>query len=62
MVDAGYSRNDDPATAPVTVDSVHGYDPAAVTAPATQAAFGGAADPLSQLLSGFQYVVNHQGG
>lgn len=61
MVDAGYSRNDDPLTAPVTVDPVHGYDPAAVTAPATQAAFGGAADPVSQLLSGFQYVVNHHG-
>ena len=50
MVDAGYSRNDDPLTAPITVDPVHGYDPAAVTAPATQAAFGGAADPVSQLL------------
>lgn len=58
-VDAGYSRNDDPATAPVTVDPVNGYDPAAVTAPATQAAFGGAADPVSQLLSGLQYVLNH---
>jgi hypothetical protein len=59
-VDAGYSRNDDRLTAPITVDPVHGYDPAAVTAPATQAAFGGGADPLSQLLSGFQYVLNHQ--
>jgi hypothetical protein len=58
-VDAGYSRNDDPATAPVTVDPVNGYDPAAVTAPATQAAFGGGADPVSQLLSGLQYVLNH---
>jgi len=60
-VDSGYSRNDDPATAPITVDPVHGYDPAAVTAPATQAAFGGGADPVSQLLSGLQYVLNHQG-
>jgi hypothetical protein len=59
-VDAAYSRNDDPLTAPITVDPVNGYDPAAVTAPATQAAFGGAADPVSQLLSGFQYVLNHQ--
>jgi hypothetical protein len=59
-VDAGYSRNDDPLTAPITVDPVHGYDPAAVTAPATQAAFGGGADPVSQLLSGAQYVLNHQ--
>ncbi|MDY6996401.1 MAG: acyltransferase PE [Actinomycetota bacterium] len=58
-VDAGYSRNDDPATAPVTVDPVNGYDPAAVTAPATQAAFGGGADPVSQLLSGLQYVLNN---
>jgi diacyltrehalose acyltransferase len=41
-VDAGYSRNDNPLTAPITVDPVNGYDPAAVTAPATQAAFGGA--------------------
>jgi hypothetical protein len=62
MVDAGYSRNDDPLTAPITVDPVRGYDPAAVTAPATQAAFGGAADPVSQLLSGFQYVLNHGAG
>jgi diacyltrehalose acyltransferase len=60
MVDAGYSRNDDPLTAPITVDPVNGYDPAAVTAPATQAAFGGGADPLSQLLSGIQYVLNNQ--
>jgi hypothetical protein len=58
-VDAGYSRNDDPLTAPITVDPVNGYDPAAVTAPATQAAFGGAADPVSQLLSGLQYVLNN---
>ncbi|MGZ8809363.1 MAG: acyltransferase PE [Mycobacterium sp.] len=60
MVDAGYSRNDNPLTAPITVDPVHGYDPAAVTAPATQAAFGGAADPVSQLLAGMQYVLNNQ--
>ena len=46
MVDAGYSRNDDPLTAPIAVDPVIGYDPAAVTAPATQAAFGGGADPI----------------
>ncbi|BBZ35826.1 acyltransferase PE [Mycolicibacterium confluentis] len=58
-VDAGYSRNDDPLTAPVTVDPVNGYDPAAVTAPATQAAFGGGSDPVSQLLAGVQYVLNN---
>jgi hypothetical protein len=62
MVDAGYSRNDNPLTAPITVDPVRGYDPAAVTAPATQAAFGGGTDPISQLLAGAQYVLNHQGG
>jgi hypothetical protein len=60
-VDAGYSRNDDPATAPITVDPVNGYDPAAVTAPATQAAFGGGSDPVSQLLAGVQYVLDNQG-
>lgn len=59
-VDAGYSRNDNPLTAPITVDPVNGYDPAAATAPATQAAFGGGADPLSQLLAGAQYVLNQQ--
>jgi hypothetical protein len=59
-VDAGYSRNDDPLTAPIEVDPVNGYDPAAVTAPATQAAFGGGADPISQLMAGAQYVLNHQ--
>ena len=31
-VDAGYSRHDDPLTAPITVDPVNGYDPAEVTA------------------------------
>ncbi|MGV0851829.1 acyltransferase PE [Mycolicibacterium phlei] len=60
-VDAGYSRNDDPLTAPITVDPVNGYDPAEVTAPATQAAFGGGTDPVSQLLAGLQYVLNNQG-
>ncbi|MGB0436020.1 MAG: acyltransferase PE, partial [Mycobacterium sp.] len=45
-VDAGYSRNDDPATAPITVDPVNGYDPAEVTAPTTAADFGLAADPV----------------
>ena len=59
MVDAGYSRNDDPGTAPVTVDPVNGFDPAEVTAPATQAAFGGEADPLSQLLSGVQAALGN---
>ena len=57
MVDAGYSRNDDPGTAPITVDPANGFDPAEVTAPATQAAFGGEADPLSQLLSGVQAAL-----
>ncbi|OSC41332.1 acyltransferase PE [Mycobacterium decipiens] len=52
MVDAGYSRNDDPLTAPIGVDPVRGFDPAAVTAPATQATFGGGADPFSQILAG----------
>lgn len=60
-VDSGYRRNDDPLTAPITVDPVNGYDPAAVTAPATQAAFGGGSDPVSQLMAGLQYVLNHQG-
>jgi hypothetical protein len=55
MVDSGYSRNDNPATAPITVDPINGYDPAAVTAPATQATFGDqvGTDPLSQLLALF---------
>ncbi|MCH9710365.1 MAG: PE-PPE domain-containing protein [Actinomycetia bacterium] len=53
-VDAGYSRNDDPLTAPITVDPVNGYDPADVTAPITQAAFGGDADPISQVFSFLQ--------
>jgi hypothetical protein len=58
VVDAGYSRNDDPLTAPVEVDPVRGFDPAAVTAPATQATFGGGADPFSQILSGALAVLN----
>lgn len=59
-VDAGYTRNDNPLTAPITVDPVNGYDPAEVTAPATQAAFGGGTDPLSQLMAGLQYVLNNR--
>lgn len=53
MVDSGYSRNDDPATAPITVDPVNGYDPAVVTAPSTNATYGDqvGADPLSQMLA-----------
>jgi diacyltrehalose acyltransferase len=49
FVDAGYSRNDDPATAPITVDPVNGYDPAEVTAPTTAADFGVAAEPVAEL-------------
>ena len=58
-VNAGYIRNDDPATAPVQVDPVHGFDPAEVTAPANQATFGGGADPFSQILSGAMSVLSH---
>jgi hypothetical protein len=61
-VNAGYSRNDDPLTAPVQVDPVNGFDPAAVTAPATQATFGGGADPVSQILSGAMSVLSHGTG
>ncbi|MBS9534280.1 PE-PPE domain-containing protein [Mycobacterium sp. M1] len=57
-VNAGYSRNDDPATAPIQVDPVNGFDPAAVTAPATQATFGGGADPFSQILNGAMSVLS----
>lgn len=57
MVNAAYSRNDDPLTAPIQVDPVRGFDPAAVTAPATQATFGGGADPMSQILSGALAVL-----
>jgi diacyltrehalose acyltransferase len=57
-VSSPYSRNDDPLTAPVQVDPVNGFDPAAVTAPATQATFGGGADAFSQILSGALSVLN----
>ena len=49
-VNAGYSRNDDPSTAPIQVDPVHGFDPLAITEPANEATFG-AGDPLSQMLN-----------
>ncbi len=58
-VNAGYSRNDDPSTAPVQVDPVHGFDPAAVMA---TFGFGGGADPLSQILSGAMSVLSHGAG
>lgn len=61
-VNAGYSRNDDPSTAPVQVDPVRGFDPAEVTAPANQATFGGGADPFSQILSGAMSVLSHGAG
>lgn len=61
-VNAGYSRNDDPSTAPVQVDPVHGFDPAEVTAPANQATFGGGADPFSQILAGAMSVLSHGTG
>jgi diacyltrehalose acyltransferase len=61
-VNAGYVRNDDPATAPVQVDPVHGFDPAEATAPANQATFGGGADPFSQILSGAMSVLSHGAG
>ncbi len=61
-VNAGYARNDDPSTAPVQVDPVHGFDPAEVTAPANQATFGGGADPFSQILAGALSVLSHGAG
>ena len=61
-VNAGYIRNDHPATAPVQVDPVNGFDPAEVTAPANQATFGGGADPFSQILSGAMSVLSHGAG
>jgi hypothetical protein len=59
-VNAAYSRNDDPATAPIQVDPINGFDPAAVTAPANQATFGGT-DPISQILSGAMSVLSGGG-
>ncbi|CRZ16893.1 acyltransferase PE [Mycolicibacterium neworleansense] len=61
MVDAGYSRNDDPATAPITVDPVNGFDPAEVTAPANEATFGGGTDPMSELANAALSLLNPQG-
>jgi len=58
-VNAGYSRNDDPATAPVQVDPVHGFDPVAVTAPANEVTFGGGADPISQIVNGAMSVLSN---
>ena len=54
MVNAGYSRNDDPATAPITGGSGARLRPGGRSPRRpTQAAFGGAADPVSQILSGY---------
>ncbi len=51
-VNAGYSRNDDPATTPVQVDPVHGFDPLEITAPVNEATFGGNGDAISELVNG----------
>jgi len=61
-VNAGYSRNDDPATAPVQVDPVHGFDPLQVTEPANEATFGGGGDPISQLVNGAMSVFSNGAG
>jgi diacyltrehalose acyltransferase len=60
-VNAGYSRNDDPATAPVQVDPVRGFDPLKVTAPANDATFGGGGDPISTLVNGVTSMLNPHG-
>jgi hypothetical protein len=39
MADAGYVRNDNPVTKPVSVDPVHGMDPVALLDPATRDSF-----------------------
>jgi hypothetical protein len=57
-VNAGYSRNDDPATAPVQVDPVRGFDPLQVTEGANEATFGGGTDPMSQLVNGALSLFN----
>lgn len=59
-VDAGYSRNDDPSTAPITVDPVIGYDPLAVTTPANQATFGDG-DPFAVFLGGLESLFSGVG-
>ncbi|HEY2198773.1 MAG TPA: acyltransferase PE [Mycobacterium sp.] len=61
-VNPAYSRNDDPSTAPIQVDPVHGFDPAEATAPANQATFGGGADPFSQIIAGAMSVLAHGAG
>jgi len=61
-VKAGYSRNDDPATAPVQVDPVHGFEPLQATEPANEATFGGGGDPISQLVNGAMSVFSNGAG
>jgi hypothetical protein len=59
-VNAGYSRNDDPATAPIQVDPVRGFDPTEV-----MATFGEGADPfsqISQVVAGNMSVLLHGAG
>jgi hypothetical protein len=59
-VNAGYSRNDDPATAPIPVDPVRGFDPTEV-----MATFGEGADPfsqISQVVAGNMSVLLHGAG
>jgi hypothetical protein len=60
-VNAGYSRNDDPATAPLQVDPVRGFDPLAVTAGANEATFGGGGDPMSSLVNGALSMLSPNG-
>jgi diacyltrehalose acyltransferase len=60
-VNAGYSRNDDPATAPIQVDPARGFDPLQVTEGANEATFGGGGggDPISTLVNGAMSVLSN---
>jgi hypothetical protein len=61
-VNAGYSRNDNPATAPVQVDPVNGFDPLKITMPANEATFGQGGDPMSQLVNAtMSWMMNGAG-
>ncbi len=50
IVDAGYSRNDDPSTAPISVDPVGGIDAAAYLDPTSRANLAPIVDALRSLL------------
>jgi diacyltrehalose acyltransferase len=61
-VSAGYSRNDNPATAPVQVDPVYGFDPEKVTAPINETTMGEGGALMGELGKTMTWLMSNGAG